>query len=200
LTFPHLSAQEREAITIYESQVQSGDIQSHPIWVDSFSYDIFWDMPGRGEVVDVGCGTGRFVAILPDLGIRHYLGIDPSPGNIAYCQKTYPKHNFELGCIQNLGESYPARFSGFIMTACLMHVPRTGLKKVLRSLRSSLIQGAAGMISIPMGESLTRTHANGITTTLYTAAEMETQLHLHGFCIRKMVSPGHMLLLDVEAN
>lgn len=195
-----LSLQEQETVRVYDDRIRAGRIDSTPVWADRFSMSVFWNLPDGGEVVDVGCGTGRFVPILTDLNIPSYLGIDPSEGNVEYCRRAYPAHNFALGSVQTLGERYPGRFSGFIMATSLMHIPRRGLRHALRSLRQSLIPGAQGMISLPLGEPLTWRHQDGVTLTLYTEAEMRRQLPVHGFRIRQMFSPnGHMLLIHVEA-
>jgi SAM-dependent methyltransferase len=195
-----LSSQEQEAVAVFDERARNGILDHAPVWADNFSSFIFLDLPGQGEVVDVGCGTGRFVPILPDLSIKQYLGIDPSPESIAYCRHIYPEQSFAVGSIQTLGAKYPGRFSGFIMTACLMHVPRRGLRAALRSLRSALMLGAQGMMSLPIGEPLTWRHPLGLTTTLYTEAEMLRQLPLHGLEIRQMFRPSkYMLLLHVEA-
>lgn len=150
-----LSPQESEAVSVYDNRIRDGRIDTIPVWADRFSMSVFWSLPDNGEVVDVGCGTGRFVPILTDLNIPSYLGIDPSVGNIEYCRKTYPAHDFALGSVQTLGTMYPGRFAGFIMTTSLMHVPRRGLRQALASLRRSLIPNAQGMISVPLGEPLT---------------------------------------------
>lgn len=195
-----LSPQELETVAVYEGRIRAGHVDTTPIWADRFSTSVFWSLPGSGEIVDVGCGTGRFIPILTDLNIPAYLGIDPCEGNVEYCRKNFPAHNFSLGSVQTLGERFPERFAGFIMATSLMHVPRRGLKQALRSLRKSLIPGAQGMISLPLGEPLTWRHGDGVTLTLYTEAEMERQLPLHDFKISRMFSPnGHMLLIHVEA-
>ncbi len=195
-----LSPQEKVTVGIYDQRIRDGDIDTTPVWADSFSSMIFWNLPADGVVVDVGCGTGRFISILSDLNITRYFGIDPSAGNIEYCRQTYPEHQFSLGSVQTLGIHYPHRFSGFIMTTSLMHVPRRDLRRSLRSLRASLLPGANGMISLPVGEPLLWTHPSGVILTLYTEAEMERQLPLHGFSIRQMfVRNGRMLLIHVTA-
>lgn len=195
-----LSLQEQATVTIYDKRTRTGLLDSTPVWTDEFSSLIFLDLPKEGEVVDVGCGTGRFIPILPDLNIKKYVGIDPSVASIEYCRQTYPEHQFSVGSLQTLGELYPNRFSGFIMTTTLMHIPRRSLSKGLQSLRKSLITGAHGMISLPIGAPLTWTTELGITLTLYTEAEMKKQLPIHGFCIRQMFSPSkQMLLIHAEA-
>lgn len=196
----NLSPQEQETVAVYNQRIHAGRIDSTPVWADRFSLSVFWDLPGDGEIVDVGCGTGRFVPILTNLNIPSYLGIDPSEGNIEYCKKTFPAHQFELGSVQTIGDRYSGRFAGFIMATSLMHIPRRGLRQALQSLRRSLIPGAQGMISLPLGEPLTWRHQDGVTLTLYTEAEMGRQLPLHDFRIRQMFSPnGHMLLIHVQA-
>ena len=197
-----LSEQERFAVARMDKLVQQGDIDTTPIWADSFTSTIFVGN-FAGEVVDVGCGTGRFVEVLPDLGITRYVGIDPSNEAIRYCTQQFPEHMFEVGEIRELGERYPNRFSGFILTTTLMHIPRKDVRRALMSLRHSLRTGAPGLISLPKGEPdrLTVVNKYGMHLTLYTERELNRILPLAGFSIVTMFSPhgSHMLLAHVVA-
>lgn len=195
-----LSAQEAEAVAVFDNRARAEVIDDTPLWVDRFSQCIFWDLPGSGLVVDIGCGTGRAVGMLHGLGIEKYLGIDPSADSIALCRRYYPDLDFAVGSIQTLGEDYKEQFSGFLLITTLMHVPRKNLKQALTSLRASLITGAQGMISVPTGPELTWRNKFGMTITLYTIAEMEKQLPAHGLSIRQLTIGGHMLKIHVQAT
>jgi SAM-dependent methyltransferase len=97
-----LSTQEQQAVAYFNKKISEGDIHTQPVWVDGFSQSIFLDMPQNGEVIDVGCGIGRSISMLPDLGITCYFGIDPAESQVAYCKKTYPQFNFELNEISGV--------------------------------------------------------------------------------------------------
>ena len=50
-----------------------------------------------GSVIDYGCGTGRYTNCFP---ASKYVGIDGSPENIAYCQKTWPDRTWILADLE----------------------------------------------------------------------------------------------------
>jgi len=196
--FESLSEQELVAIEIYDEYARADNFLDTPLWVDNFSQIIFLDMPGDGEVIDVGCGQGRAIEMLPGLYITKYLGIDPSTPSIEHCQAKWPNLEFEVGEIRELGKKYPDRFSGFMSIAMLMHIPRSDLNDALSSLRSCLKQDAPGMISLPMGydDRLESINHVGMKLTLFTIEEIEQSLLKNGFEIINMFSPdGYMLLM-----
>jgi SAM-dependent methyltransferase len=197
-----LSKQEQTAVDIYDARVREGNLDNTPLWVDGFSQVIFYDLPKDAEVLDVGCGIGRAVPILPDLGIEKYLGIDPSIEQVRVCRSRWPELQFEVSEIRELANKYPNRFSGFLLITVLMHIPRRDLSQALGSLRGCLKQGAHGMISLPMGQPdrLMMRNNVGMMLTLYTQEELESALGRHGFVVRQMFSPNsHMLLVHAEA-
>lgn len=196
-----LSQQERFAVAKYDNLVRTGDIEHLPIWADSFSMRVFARLHEGGEVIDVGCGTGRSISLLPHLGIEKYFGIDPSAESIKYCKETWPEHAFEVSEIRELGEKYPGRFSGFMLLAVLMLIPRDGILPALQSLRKCLSPGATGMISLPLGRAEKRSHtfADGTRTTLYLKSEITAALRHCGFSISEMFSPNNTNMFLIHA-
>jgi SAM-dependent methyltransferase len=198
-----LSEQEKTAIAVFDQRAREGDTSNTALFADSFSYPIFRDMPGFGEVIDVGCGIGRAIGMLLDLGIEKYHGVDPSVEQINYCVREFPQHTFEVGEIRELGSKHPERFSGFLMITTLMHIPRTDLDQALSSLRACLVRGAPGMMSLPMGEApdyLSVVNRYGMLLTLYTPEEVDAALIRNGFRVHQLFSrDGHMLHVHVEA-
>lgn len=192
-----LTADEIATRQIYDRYVLEGDIDDEPVWVDSFSASVFRHMPGDGEVLDVGCGVGRFIQLLPHLGIEKYFGVDPSVESIRFCRKTFPQYGFEVGDMRMVGHLYPARFSGFLMTTTLMHLPRPELGRALTSLRASLLVGAPGLLSTPFGEGeeLEVTNNSGMKLTLFTFEEIQRALQDSGFRVDRLFTPDNWMML-----
>src|ERR1700677_1673284 len=139
---------ESETLSVYERLGREEEIESVPIWADRLTIGTYAQLPTNAIVVDIGCGHGRFVDILPDLRIcsSAYVGIDPAESQIRLARKLHPHHSFEIGDIYELGKKHPKRFGGFICTAVLMHLPRERLKEGLASLRARLWDNAMGYI------------------------------------------------------
>lgn len=203
-----LSKRERLAVALYDEMVRRGDFMDHPVWVDSFTGQVFWDFGEEDEVVDIGCRIGRFVPLLPDLGVYKYFGIDPSKESIEYCKRTfsdleYCKPQFEVSEMRLLGDKYPARFSGFLLAAVLMHIPRSDLGVALTSIRKCLKDGAAGFFSTPQGPGeegeLEWTNSQGIEISLYTRAELVISFEAAGFQFEKIRVGESMILGHVVA-
>lgn len=194
-----LSAQEQRAVALYDwyAQTRPADLLRMSLWADSFSVGIFSWLASGAEVVDVGCGLGRAVALLPDLGIEYYLGVDPSAASIDYCTRQWPDLSFAVGEIRGLGTTYPGRFGGFLLLAMLMHVPRKDLDRALTSLRGCLQPGARGMLATPFGTSETEEATNtvGLPITLYTTDELHRAFTRNGFQVIELYKPDRWMVL-----
>jgi len=47
-----------------------------------------------GNVLDVGCGDGLLLRLLPSITPEQYIGLDLSPGMLDRAKRTYPEHHF----------------------------------------------------------------------------------------------------------
>lgn len=56
------------------------------------------------DVLDVGCGWGRLLSLLPYEWRGHYTGVDLSPDFIRVAREAYPELEFVLGDIRNVFE------------------------------------------------------------------------------------------------
>ena len=197
-----LSRQEQQAVGYYEDRIVRGDTHDHPLWVDGFSQPIFYGLPNDAEVIDVGCGIGRAITMLPDLGINRYFGIDPAASQIAYCKKTFPQFNFEVNEIRKIGESYPGYFDGFLCLAMLMHIPRNDLDVALASLRKCLKTGVDGFLAYPYSDGDVLEYVSPVgdlNCTLFTIDEVTLSLSKNGFVIANERVGGEMFLGHIVA-
>ncbi len=183
-----LSEQERLAVEQYDKEVRDGSMIHIPVWADEFMQSTFFGFRDDEELVDVGCGFGRTISVIEQLGIKRYFGIDPSEESVKYCRNHYPNYNFEVDELRTLGDHYPERFSGFWLTAVLMHIPRTELNDVIRLFRRSLKPDAVGFCATPVGkEDLLSGYADdGTFNTLFTREEIVDAFSKNGFRIGNM--------------
>ncbi len=193
---PTLSKQESFAVQQYDDEVRTGKFEDCPMWADEFSQITFIGFRDHEEIVDIGCGLGRAVPVIKMLGIKHYFGIDPSEERVKYCRKIHPNHTFEVDEIKTLGDHYPERFSGFWLTAVLMHIPRTDLDIALNSLRRSLKPDSPGFYSTPQSDPdvLEETIEGGMTLTMFRPEEIIEAFERNGFRVGNMMRLGRMLV------
>ena len=190
-----LSPREREAVAYYDKEARRDNAEEMPIWADDFMQLIFFDLPENGEVIDVGCGRGRAIPVLEQLGVRNYLGIDPSVDSVEYCRRNFPRHQFDVDEIRTIGQNYPERFGGFFIGAVLMHIPREDIGLVISSLRRCLKEDARGFFSLPMGQDgvLEVRNRYDMDLTLFTVDEVTEVFSGNGFNLLQLETDGHML-------
>jgi SAM-dependent methyltransferase len=69
--------------------------------------------PLGGRVLEVGCGAGRILGYLLELG-RDVHGIDVSPAMVEYCRRTYPEATVRVGDLGNLEASVDGTFGAVV--------------------------------------------------------------------------------------
>jgi 2-polyprenyl-3-methyl-5-hydroxy-6-metoxy-1,4-benzoquinol methylase len=195
-----LSEAERAAHSVYERDGLLGKTDSTPLWSDPFSRGIFSRLPPVAEVIDIGCGHGRFIKILPELGIsdKGYLGVDFSSEQVNNARRLHPGYAFEALNLFELAGRYPGRFDGFICAAVLMHVPRTRALAALRSMRASLKTGAVGLLSTPAGIGEAESVTGKMILTLYEPDELIELFSQSGFR-SQILDLGQMLVCSLLA-
>lgn len=104
-----------------------------------------------GKVLDVGCGCGRDLAVLLELGFDA-RGTEPSAGMRAEAENSYPLLSgrilpFALPLPDAAALGGP--FDGVVCSAVLMHVPPEELPGALASLRRALRPGGRLWLTVP---------------------------------------------------
>lgn len=108
---------------------------AHPFDADRFGRRV----PKDARILDVGCGYGRLLAALRDLGWTNAVGADPSPGMIDLGRATRP----DLAFVRTDGRTLPfpdASFDAALLFTVLTSVPddadqRALLAEIRRVLR-----------------------------------------------------------------
>lgn len=188
LVLSTLSSQEKAAVRYYNDRVRRGELAEFPAITSNFLQSTFAGISGEAEVIDVGCGFGRGIPVLRELGFNRYLGIDPSRESVELCRRNFPDCQFAEDEIRTIGVHYPDRFHSFFMTAVLMYIPRSDLGVAIGSLRRCLKAEAMGFFSFPPGDfgNLTWVMAGGLKTTLFTPAEIDEAFRANGFSAPSM--------------
>jgi SAM-dependent methyltransferase len=137
-TLKYYSDNSAQVAERYESVVS--DLSSH--FVDAFSKG--------GRILDIGCGSGRDLAVLHKLGFDCY-GVDPTPEFVAIAQKTHPElvGRIALGELPHLKTPFHGDFDGLLCSAVLMHIDIERLPATATSIKSCLTVGGRLLYSVP---------------------------------------------------
>ncbi len=88
----------------------------------------------QGQVVDLGCGSGRDALLITN---HHYLGLDLSEPMLAEARKLAPNAAFIQGDLYDLPLS-SSSVDGIWAAASLLHVPRLRIHEPLAEIRRVL--------------------------------------------------------------
>ena len=122
----------------YESVVS--DLSAH--FVDAFR--------SGSKVLDIGCGSGRDLAVLHKLGYDCY-GVDPTPEFVAIAQTTHAEleNRIALGQLPDLEVPFNGKFDGVLCSAVLMHIDIEQLPTTAVAIKSCLKVGGRLLYSVP---------------------------------------------------
>ena len=122
----------------YESVVS--DLSAH--FADSFSKG--------GRILDIGCGSGRDLAVLHQLGFDCY-GVDPTPEFVAIAQRIHPEleNRIALGKLPDLQVPFNGNFDGVLCSAVLMHIDIEQLPTTAAAITKCLKHGGRLLYSVP---------------------------------------------------
>ncbi|OGY26346.1 MAG: hypothetical protein A2Z42_03400 [Candidatus Woykebacteria bacterium RBG_19FT_COMBO_43_10] len=108
--------------------------QNHIRWIQRFTEEL----PRGGKILDLGCGSGKDVAIVNSLGFEA-IGVDGSKGMLHEATKRHPGIRVMLGDIGNLELSnkfFDGVWSWSVTTHLKIEDKKKTLKEVLRVLKS----------------------------------------------------------------
>ncbi|GLY31886.1 methyltransferase [Kineosporia sp. NBRC 101731] len=141
----------------------------------------------RGPVGDIGCGPGRIIGHLADLGLDVF-GVDLSPAMIDVARREHPQLRFEVGTMTAL-DIATGSLAGALGWYSLIHLPGRLVPVVLAEFRRVLMPGGYLLLAFQEGEQtrlITRAYGHdGLSLTLHrrTVAEYEELLTAAGFAV-----------------
>lgn len=106
--------------------------------------------PAGSRVLDVGCGSGRDMALLCALG-RDAYGIDASEPLITLAQQYHPDltGRVAVGTLPDSTVPFDGQFDGVLCSAVLMHVPLAQQPAAIDFVRRCLKPGGSFLYSVP---------------------------------------------------
>ncbi len=94
-----------------------------------------------GRVLDVGCGAGRILGYLCQLGGQVH-GFDLSAAMVGYCRKAYPDANVWVGDLGALGDTVQGSFDCVLAACNVLDVfDDHSRRRVLKELREHIAPG-----------------------------------------------------------
>lgn len=139
------------------------------------------------EVLELGCGSGVQAKMLLAQGLS-VLGIDISPSMIAEAKKRAPGGKYLVGDIVNITFA-PDSFDGIYARASLLHIPKSLMPKVFKSINKMLKTGGYFYLAIKegKGEGEVEDVRHGINVkrffSLFVKEEIENLMEASGFKI-----------------
>jgi SAM-dependent methyltransferase len=108
-------------------------------------------LAGR-RVLEVGCGRGEFLALLPPLGVRA-SGMEAAPASVDHARRE------GLDAFQGYPGETPwpwpgAPYDAFLLLMFLEHLPEPG--RALRAIRDQLAPGGVGLVEVPNFDMMVR--------------------------------------------
>jgi SAM-dependent methyltransferase len=77
---------------------------------------------GHRRVLEIGCGSGQFAAMLRDQGIAEYVGLDFSPAAVAIAKKAAPSYRFVVGDARSSSIYSEFDYETLVCTEVLEHI------------------------------------------------------------------------------
>ena len=107
--------------------------------------------PIGSRVLDVGCGSGRDMALLRAMG-RDAYGIDASEPLTALAQQYHPDlaGRVTLGTLPDSPVPFGGQFDGVLCSAVLMHIPLAQQPAAIDFVRRCLKPGGTFLYSVPI--------------------------------------------------
>jgi SAM-dependent methyltransferase len=118
--------------------------------VSSLSKHFESAFPPNSKLLDIGCGSGRDLSVLNNLGHDCY-GIDPTPEFVTLAQQAHPELQGRIanGCLPELSPPFLGDFDGILCSAVLMHIAIEDLQPSALAIKNCLKIGGRLLYSVP---------------------------------------------------
>ncbi|MBN1890567.1 MAG: class I SAM-dependent methyltransferase [Thermoflexales bacterium] len=141
----------------------------------------------HGEVLDLGCGVAKVVALLQP-GQR-YVGVENQPAFLGWLKENRPEYEFHARDLDEDELGLDTRFDTILMTAVVEHLKKPD--RLLSQLPQHLKPGGRVVITTPtpLGDWIHKAGARlGLFyleaaqahETIFTRATLQARLHRHG--------------------
>jgi SAM-dependent methyltransferase len=104
----------------------------------------------RSKLLDIGCGSGRDLALLASLG-HDCFGVDATSEFVALAQSLHPQLQGKIleATLPTLTPPFGGGFDGILCSAVLMHIPEIELTATATSIKNCLKANGRLLYSVP---------------------------------------------------
>jgi len=104
----------------------------------------------NSKLLDIGCGSGRDLALLARLG-HDCFGLDATPEFVELSQTLHPELKGKIvdGALPTFDPPFGGQFDGILCSAVLMHISEEQLVPAAVSIRKCLKQNGRLLYSVP---------------------------------------------------
>ena len=144
--------------------------------------------PGA-RVLDVGCGKGRDLAVLLDMGFEAW-GVEPHPAMRAQAVANHPAlaGRIAAAALPELGQPFGGGFDAIACSAVLMHLSTAALPASLAALAAVLRPRARVLMAVPQMQAALLVDGldpDGRAFTNHAPEDVERLMADHGFALIK---------------
>ncbi len=154
-------------------------------------------LENKDRVLDAGCGPGRDVKLLYELGVREVYGIDLSEKMLEIAKKYEPRGIYPLMDIRNLRFN-DGFFDGIICVGVLVHLNKEDFMVSLKELYRVLKANGVLLLSVKIGKEevvLDKKYGYPRTFFIYSEDFVKSSLNKVGF---KVIDLVHNISSDGE--
>jgi 2-polyprenyl-3-methyl-5-hydroxy-6-metoxy-1,4-benzoquinol methylase len=118
--------------------------------VSSLSEHFLEAFKPNSKLLDIGCGSGRDLAVLHKLGHECY-GVDPTKEFVDIAQRVHPELSgrIALDSLPAMAPPFGGKFDGVLCSAVLMHIEIDQLLSAALSIKNCLKLGGRLLYSVP---------------------------------------------------
>lgn len=140
------AAYDREAYRFDADHLDAGS-QAENRWI---AEQLTWWSRG-GRVVDLACGTGLLLDLMPSVGAGRYLGIDVSKGMLRVARRKHPGYRFvqdDARFVRGLVQQHLGGYANLVVCLFSLYL-MPDPSSILRATEDSLVQGGQVFFTIP---------------------------------------------------
>jgi 2-polyprenyl-3-methyl-5-hydroxy-6-metoxy-1,4-benzoquinol methylase len=117
-------------------------------YLDRISVLVMAEAPGR--VLDIGCGDGRLLAVLAEMGVARLVGVEPVSQAAAFARAMLMRYGDTTSVIESRVESLDeSEFDVATLVQVLEHIPDTEIDSTMAAIASRLRSGGTLIITVP---------------------------------------------------